>query len=129
MQSRLFHLTLLLSFSFVQLVLSAQSFPTQTDHDKKVDSFLHVLKTAKEDTSKVNTLIDFGKELLNWSADETPKAMENFKLAVSLSEKLNYQRGKASACYWIASSLSQESHNEEALKYYWNGLKIGQSLK
>src|SRR6185295_483504 len=118
---------LIMFFSSVLLNLSAQPFPTQADHDRKVDSFLHVLKIAKDDTSKVNTLIDFGQELDGWSEEERPKAIENYKSALSLAEKLNYKKGKANAYFWIANFLRGEAKYDQALKYYSDALKINEA--
>ena len=108
---------------------TAQTFPTQQDHDTRVDSFIHVLKIAKEDTNKVNTLNLFGQELFNWSEEERPKAMENFRLALSLSERLNYQKGKANTYFWMAESIRGEGKYEQAFKYYSYALKIRETEK
>ncbi|HSF46428.1 MAG TPA: hypothetical protein VLA58_10475, partial [Chitinophagaceae bacterium] len=74
----------LLHFSSIAQIV----FPTELDHERKVDSFINVLKTAKEDTNKVKTLLAFGEEFLFWSNEERPKSLSYLKQALSLAEKL-----------------------------------------
>lgn len=70
----------------LQLISAAQNNP--------IDSLQAILKTAGQDTNKVNILNALSYELLYSNADTT---VYYATLAKNLSEKLNYSRGTASA--------------------------------
>jgi len=55
-----------------------------------IDSLLHVLSKAKDDTSKVLLYIDIGNA---YEYDNPKKAGEYYRLAGALSKNLNYKRG------------------------------------
>src|SRR3954470_10064896 len=59
-----------------------------------IDSLQAILKTAEQDTNKVNILNTLSYELLYSNTDTT---IYYATLAKNLSEKLNYSRGTASA--------------------------------
>jgi len=62
--------------------------------NKKIDSLQNVLRTAPNDTNKVNTITRLFKEFIGTSQFDsaTARAEQGFQLAI----KLNYLRGQAS---------------------------------
>src|SRR5689334_25207145 len=73
--------TLFVFFSSVVFFIS-----TQAQNQNKIDSLLNVLKGAKEDTNKVNTLNDLGLELTNNNID-TSIILANQALSLSKNAK------------------------------------------
>jgi two-component system, NarL family, sensor histidine kinase UhpB len=94
--------------------------------NRRVDSLLKVIKTANEDTTKVNTLNFLAIEFKSNNPDT---AIYFAKQAQALAIKIKYNMGIANA-YWIIGSASNNLGNYElALKYCNNALKIfGQLL-
>jgi len=129
MRKRIYRTIFVLTILLSGFRVSAQIIPTRKDHEKKVDSFLHVLKIAKEDTNKVNTLEAYIEELFWWDADDRTKAMENIKIELSLSGSLNYQKGIGNAYIWMALSSTEQAKYEEALRYYADALKLREAQK
>jgi two-component system, NarL family, sensor kinase len=76
-----------LLFVFVATVSLANS---QTDHIRKKDSLLHLLRTAKEDTAKVMVLLTLGSVYETSNQDSASHYLEKGR---ELSEKLNYLYG------------------------------------
>jgi serine phosphatase RsbU (regulator of sigma subunit) len=84
--------------------------------DTKLDSLKAVLESLKEDTSKVNTLLD----ICRWEYTLAPEdALFYGNEALDLSKKLQYQRGMALAnkniglCYYLEGD-------------YWNTIRFWQ---
>ena len=93
--------------------------------NKKVDSLLQVLKTAKEDTSKVNTFYALVKIFL----DVNPDTSVYFgNKALALATKLHYKIGIADAYVLIGAGLDNLGKYEEALKNYNDALKLYDEL-
>src|ERR1041385_2292181 len=63
--------------------------------NNKIDSLQQVLKTAKEDTNKINTLNTLARETRNTGDYEVSRKYS--KESLSLSEKINFERGKVAA--------------------------------
>ena len=91
------------------------------------DSLELVLKTAKEDTVKVNNLYSLSKQYRNISNFE--KAMQYAESALVLADKINYKRGKANAYNIIGNLYIYTSNYPEALKNSLAALKISEELR
>src|SRR6188472_98165 len=128
MQASLFRLGLILLFSSVRLILLAQPFPTKADHDREVDSMQKVLRVAKNDTSKVNTLFSLAESLLWWSEEERPKALSPIEEAIKLSKQLNFQEGLAKILDLKGIYYTNYQNKEEALKYFYEALKVRRKI-
>ena len=128
MKVSLFRLALVLLFSLVQLILSAQPFPTKADHDREVDSMQKVLRVAKNDTSKVNTLFSLAESLLWWSDEERPKALEPIDEAIKLSRELRFQEGLVKILDLKGTYYTNCNNKEEALKYFYEALKVRKQI-
>src|SRR4051812_33009949 len=82
---------------------------------EKGDSLLAVLKTAQEDTNKVNTLISLSKYYVSTDPKETIHCGE---LAQQLSEKLNFTKGLAFAYKSIGMGYYFQGKYLETLDYW-----------
>lgn len=81
---------------------------------QKVDSLLNVLKTAKADSNKVNTLNALAMEFRSNNPDT---AFYLAQQALTISEKINFRKGIAEAYLWMGTSITNLGKNEEALSY------------
>lgn len=76
-----------------------------------IDSLQEVLKTSKEDTNKVNVLNALSYELLYSDIDTT---LYYTRLAIDLSEKLNYPSGLASAFLRLGQAYNNLGSYDES---------------
>ena len=90
--------------------------------NKQIDSLLSILKTAKEDTGKVNLLNMLSQHL--WRAAEYSRAIEYAADALSLGEKLRFNPGIANAYYNIGVTYWYRGNYTEALKAQLASLQI-----
>ena len=91
----------------------------------KIDSLLQVLKTAKEDTSKVNTLIALGWELRNSNPD-TSIILAN--QALSLSEKARSKKHIADSYHVIAWADFVKGNYTSSLENNFKALSLREEL-
>lgn len=89
----------------------------------KKDSLLKVLSTQKEDTSKVETLIELSKKYSN--ADTARIYLEQAK---TLSEKLNYKKGLALSYKNIGISYYGKNKDQLVLENWNKSLEIFRSI-
>jgi tetratricopeptide (TPR) repeat protein len=111
-------LLFLLLFCCCCKILFAQS--------KKIDSLLSVLKTAKDDTSKVNTLNALSLQLTrkaNYS--ESKKYADD---ALLLAQKLNFKKGIANAHLTMGNYYFYQESYPEALKFFLAALKMSEEI-
>jgi len=119
---------LIMLFCSVQLILSAQPFPTQADHDREVDSLQKILMVAKKDTGKVNTLISLTESLLWWSEEERPKALTPMEEAIKLAKELSFPKGLAKTLDLKGTYYLNQYNKEQALKYYRESLAVRKQI-
>lgn len=93
----------------------------------RVDSLLSVLKTAKDDTNKVNTLNSLS-EFAGWRVSDYENAMYYAQNAKLLAEKLRFKKGIASAYGNIGIINYYEGNYPEALKNRFASLKISEEI-
>jgi tetratricopeptide (TPR) repeat protein len=91
--------------------IAIQSF-AQKQGKSKIDSLLSVLKSAKTDTSKVNTLNALADEFRNNNPDT---AIYFANQAMALATTLNYIMGNADSYFYLSIAKSNLNKNEEAL--------------
>lgn len=111
---RLYKTILTLLLIFLQGLGNAQNSQT--------DSLKNILANAKEDTNKVNTLLLLSKEAL------PEDAMSYSVHAKDLAEKLNYQRGVASALKSLGFIYFGEGRYKEVLSYWNQSLHVFESI-
>jgi signal transduction histidine kinase len=89
--------------------------------NKTIDSLQRVLLTQKEDTSKVNTLIQLCVSLR--AENQAGNARNYAKEALALAARNNFTRGKGTAYMNIGFTYVMQQDFTEALNYYNHALK------
>ncbi len=114
----------LLSFLIIIAGATKQAYAQskKTGGDRTIPSLLNILKTAKEDTTKVNVLNNLSEE--SYKAGKYDNEMTYAKDALKLAEKLSWKKGEAKALLNIGSAFDDISNNDEALKNYTKAIKI-----
>jgi C4-dicarboxylate-specific signal transduction histidine kinase len=103
-----------ISLFFLLSLISINAF-TQTDVND-LDSLLKNLQTQKEDTSKVNTLIELAKNFRR--SRDYANSEKTAKDALKLSEELHFKKGSGLAYYNLARCLSEQNKYDQALQYF-----------
>jgi len=88
---------------------------------KLIDSLKQVVRSAAEDTQKVNALANLGYQLRNTKPKEGLKFATD---ALQLAEKLQYPHGVALACLRLGTLHMHFKRNEEADKYFQKSILI-----
>ena len=101
------------SFSFAFRTTAQQS---------KIDSLLSVLKIAKDDTNKINTQNILSRQYID--VGNYNVAMKHATDAESVSEKINFKKGKANAFNNKGKIFWSQGNYPEALKNHLQALKI-----
>lgn len=103
-------------FSFLTLC-EAQEKQSQTH----IDSLLAQLPKAKEDSNKVNLLVDLSFTYVDTNPDE---GINYGKASLTLAEKLNWKKGMADANMRIGNNCVIISDYPKALEYFLKALNI-----
>jgi len=101
-------------------------FSAQAQNQNKIDSLMNALKTAKEDTNKVNTLNTLSKE--DWQTSYYEEAKKYAEEALQLSEKIKYKKGIANASHNMGTAYDYQGNYPEALKNYFLSLKTEEEI-
>jgi len=96
-------------------------------NQNKIDSLLQVLKTSKEDSNKVNTINQLGKEYA--FAGNYSESRKYSSDAMQLTEKIKFEKGKIQAYLHTGFTHFYEGNYPEALKQYSEALSISEKLK
>jgi signal transduction histidine kinase/CheY-like chemotaxis protein len=89
--------------------------------DAKIDSLKALLKTANEDTIKVNILLDLSKRLYSLEPDESIRLGNQ---ANDLAEKSGFKKGVAYALKNIGLAYYTKGKYSETLGYWQQSLKL-----
>jgi two-component system sensor histidine kinase UhpB len=96
---------------------------------KQIDSLVNILKSAKEDTSKVNTLLYLSRQF--FQTRNYGEAKKYASEALTLAEKKNFQNGIKAAytgvgvcCHQVGYMLYNKGSYSEALKNFLEALKM-----
>ncbi len=92
----------------------------------KIDSLIIVLKTAIEDTTKINTLNTLSRQYSNIGDYEL--ALQYAQQALQQSEELIYKQGTGTAYINIGIVYWNKSNFEKALNEFMEALKIWQEM-
>ena len=98
----------------------------QKQGQQKIDSLLVVLSTAKEDTSKVNTLIVIATEKIN--VGDYTEARKYADDALALAERNRFKKGTANSYNLIGWIYEDLSDYPKALEYDQKELTINEQL-
>ncbi len=108
---------LLLTFNIIILTCFTQN--------NTIDSLLTVLKTAKEDTTKVNVL---NKLFLQYEFSDDVKAKEYLNKAMMLAQKIYYKKGLAITYTYFGYFADDKGNYLNALKTFLTALKIYEAI-
>jgi len=92
--------TMLKKIIYILLLLTGHNISGQN-----IDSLINELKTAKDDTSKVNTFLELGKTYAMWGSYDTSKNYINN--AILLSTNISYKRGLAKSYNFLGLVLCE----------------------
>ncbi len=112
-----------MKFVFLFVSLFVVSICFAQNKNRETDSLLTVLKTAKEDTNKVNILNQLC-EKAGWRIAKYDKAFEYAEGAKTLAEKLGFTKGVANSYHNIANIYYYQGKYTEALETNFASLKI-----
>ncbi len=93
--------------------------------NQKIDSLQAVLRTAREDTNKVNTLNNLFKTEL--SIGNLPLADSLAKITLKLAEKLDFKRGIAYAYINIGNVCYSTGNYKDALTNFSESMKVAEA--
>ncbi|HXB11620.1 MAG TPA: tetratricopeptide repeat protein, partial [Bacteroidia bacterium] len=96
---------------------------TQT---RKMDSLLSVLKSEKEDTNKVNTLVRLVQHL--WKTGKYDTAMICANDVLALAGKLNFKKGQAEASRNIGIIYDEQSNYVKGLEWDNKAMAIDEEI-
>ena len=105
----------------LSIIISHFAFGQQS----RIDSLLNVLKTTKQDTTKVNTYNNLFLEVE--FTDET-KAKEYLKKALELSHKIDFKKGLGITFLYLGYLAEDKGNYPDALKNYFTTLKISEAI-
>jgi serine phosphatase RsbU (regulator of sigma subunit) len=105
----------------ILIVLAVLLFKLTLGQNNKVDSLIKIIKNSKEDTSKVNALMNLSIRLFFINPDTCIK-LSNQSLA--LAKKLNRERGVALSEHQLGNLNYIKSNYPEAIKHYENAIQI-----
>ncbi|MEO6301924.1 MAG: tetratricopeptide repeat protein [Bacteroidia bacterium] len=114
MKTKLF----LLLFCYLTLSVFSQNL-------KFIDSLQNVAKVAKEDTSKSNLLNKISFAYLEFDLE---KSLEFAKSSLTLSEKIDYKKGIANACFLMGNISNYKAEYLEAITWFKRSLAIRKEL-
>lgn len=105
---------------FLLLVINLFGFPFQIHADNTVDSLQSLVLKAKNDTNKVNLLIQLSDA---YSATEYDQALTIGKSCLALSEELDFNRGKLFASIKLGRIFKNIGEFDSAIIYTEKAIK------
>ena len=89
---------------------------------KQIDSLKQLLKTAKEDTNRVNSLNELSKKLNQVGNSDSSLLIANE--AKALAEKIKFKKGIGLAYHNTGNVYNNQANYKEAIKNYQEAIKI-----
>ena len=93
---------------------------------REIDSLKQIIKNSKEDTNKVNTLINLCKESLNNDLYDT--AYRYSLISQNLAKKIDYKKGLSSAYSLIANIYYHHGNYHKSLEFNLEALRIREQV-
>jgi tetratricopeptide (TPR) repeat protein len=93
--------------------------------NRSIDSLLKIISSSKEDSGLVKAHIGLGKEYLKSGNKE--RSSDNFKTALTLSQKFNFQRGILNSLEYVCRIYIGLNNADSSIKY--SDLYIKSALK
>ncbi|MGZ3901449.1 MAG: tetratricopeptide repeat protein, partial [Bacteroidia bacterium] len=114
------------SFAFVISLFFILSYGLSFSQGKTTDSLQRVLAGSKEDTSKVNTLINLSWE--NYSRGNIDEALSHIKEAIKLANKQGFKKGVIKGLIHNGIFNAGRSEYDSALVNYQRALTMAETL-
>jgi tetratricopeptide (TPR) repeat protein len=92
-----------------------------------IDSFMNVIAQSKEDTAKVNTLVDLSDEFLK--NKDVIQARKYVKEAKLLAEKLNFKPGMVRVYIMMGNLESSQKQDSIALAHFKHALQLASDIR
>jgi len=102
-----------------------QTRETGDERSRSTDSLRQVLKTSAQDTNRVNILNNLAAEISSYDIDT---AIIIIKQGLSLSQKLKWKKGEATAEFRLGAFNFFKSNHKEAFDHYYNALNCCEIL-
>lgn len=113
----------MLRYFTLLLLFFTSSFSGQ---NSRIDSILHEVTIAKQDTSLVKLYNSLGKEYIR--LNDHSKIEQYSEKAIELSKKINYKRGESVALRNLGVIYDEKGDYPKALEYYNNAYLISKDL-
>lgn len=98
----------------------------QKNEQELIDSLQLVIKKTRTDTTRANALNAISWQLMNRT--EYDSAMESAKVALTISQKVNFKKGIAASYFRVGLIHSYLGNYPEALKNHLASLKIKEEM-
>lgn len=108
---------------YILLLVACFSFQSKASN---LDSLSNYISSAPEDTTKVEALIQLGKQLRNGQVDSATIIYEQ---ALQASQKIKWEKGQASSYIGLASCKNIQSDYPSAIEYFYNALSIYEKIQ
>ena len=106
------------------IIFIVYSFSATAQNNSQIDSLKKVLQTEKEDTNKVNTLIQIGS---NYSDQEiNDESLLYYFKALTLAEETGSKQILFKSLYTIAHFYMSQSNNNLSLEYGFKAQRIAE---
>ena len=113
---------ILLRFLCAFFVLSVVKHSAQT---RAIDSLKTILKTAKQDTNRVNALSELAGVI---AVNDPDTSIILGNQALTLAQKLNYKKGEAWAEFWVGRTYFFVRNFKDAMLHYNKSLAFSEAL-
>jgi tetratricopeptide (TPR) repeat protein len=100
---------------FLSCLLYLAYLPAQAQNKKVIDSLMHVCNNAKHDTTKILALVSLSSIYMTNQPDSCIKIAQK---ALQMSEKINFDKGKAKAWHNMGIGSYSKGKYAEAIFYY-----------
>src|SRR4026208_616688 len=114
----------------MSLLVSVSNFVFSQNNSRKIlftDSLKRALQMQNEDTNKVNRLLKLSSGM-SYEHDFT-NALDYLNQSLTLSEKLNFKKGKAEAYLIMGNSYLDQGNYPEGIKNLYSSLKIWEEIR
>lgn len=108
------------------LFIVSSCYCSHAQDNRAIDSMLQVLKTAKEDTSKVMLLLNIGEQYER-SSSETSK--QYYHQSLQLSQKIGYKPGEIKFASYYTAVLNMQGRFDSSLLLNKKALELAKETK
>lgn len=114
------------ALQFMVLAVVLLCGPVLSAHAGTTDSLVRVLKTAPDDSAKVNLLTTLADE--TWQQGNYVEAMNYAEQAKLLADKVNFEKGKATAYINSALIYWKQGDYPKALEHAFTALRLNEAV-